>query len=110
MNKQNTEAVKITRTLPVYAAAGFCVTDCVNYKDPIGHADELVLDDVYTLAENIRQVPLIIDRQNTDYFVIADGSPTGKSGNRVFPDCAVTLMGNDLTGTSKNPPKSGLTG
>ncbi len=73
------------------------MTDGVNYKDPISHADELVLDDVYSLAESVRQVPLIIDRQNTDYFVIADGSPTGNSGNRVFPDCAVTLMGNDLT-------------
>lgn len=97
INIQNTGDEKSIRTLPVYAAAGFCVTDGVNYKDPIGHADELVLDDVYALAENSSQVPLVINRGNTEYFVIADGSPTGKHGNRLFPDCTVTLIGNDLT-------------
>ncbi len=94
---QKTTASRSVRTLPVYAATGFCVTDGVNLGDPVGDAEDLVLDDIYALAEDACQIALKIGRQNSEYFVIADGSSTGMQGNRVFADCAITLMGPDRT-------------
>ena len=97
MNLRKTGANKSVRTLPVYTATEFCVIDGVNLGDPVGDAEELVLDDIYALAEDARQAALMIDRHDPDHLIIAHGSPTGTSQNRLFPDCAITLMGPDLT-------------
>jgi len=85
------------QTLPVSRATDFCVTDGANLGDALSFADELMLDDTYTLANDAVQSLLTISQTDDTSFVIADGSATGKSGNRLHLDCVITLMGPDST-------------
>lgn len=85
------------QTLPVSRATDFCVTDGANLGDALSFADELMLDDTYTLANDAVQSLLTMSQTDDTSFVIADGSNTGKSGNRLHLDCVITLMGPDST-------------
>ena len=91
------------QSLPVYAANGFCVTDGANFGDPLADADDLMLDDTYTLNNKAQQIRLTF-AQTDDHsgtksggspFVIAKGTETGTVGNPLHLDCAITLMGPD---------------
>ena len=96
--KQNQVPVQ---TLPVYSANGFRVTDGANLGDPVADADELVLDDVYTLDSAAQQIRLTIaqpdDQSDSAPFTIADDTEAGTVGNQLHLDCAITLMGPDGT-------------
>ena len=97
MSNPNAEFKASRQTLPVYAATGLRVSDGVNFGDALADADELVLDDVYSLDEHASQMPLTIAQNGADKFTIAKGSNTGTSGNPLHLDCAITLMGPDGT-------------
>lgn len=83
------------QTLPVYAASGLRVTDGVNFGDQLSDAEELVLDDVYSLDEITDQIPLTITQDDSAQFTISKYSKTGAAGNPLHLDCAITLMGPD---------------
>ncbi len=87
------------QSLPVYAASGFCVTDGANFGDPLADADDLMLDDTYTLNNKAQQIRLTIaqtgDGSGSTPFVIAKGTEAGTVGNPLHLDCAITLMGPD---------------
>lgn len=95
MPKASQETQLPVQTLPVYAAAEFCVSNGVNLGDPLADADDLVLDDTYTLDGNARQLRLTIAQSGENSFVIADGSQAGTADNSLHLDCAITLMGPD---------------
>ena len=83
------------QTLPVFRATDFCVTDGANLGDALSYADELMLDDTYTLHEDATQTLLSISQSSDTAFVIAAGSGTGLVGNPLHLDCAITLMAPD---------------
>jgi hypothetical protein len=70
------------------------VTDGANAGDELSDAEELILDDIYTLSKNAIPPRLltIADTASTP-FEISDESDTGKPGNQLHLDCAITLMG-----------------
>lgn len=85
------------QTLPVFRATDFCVTDGANLGDALSFADELMLDDIYTLHEGAPQTLLAISQSDGTGFVIAAGSDIGTVGDPLHLDCAITLMGPDST-------------
>jgi len=95
MNNFHANFNAAVQTLPVYAAAGLRVTDGVNFGDQLADAEELVLDDVYSLDETASQIPLTITQNDSAQFTIAQCSKTGTTGNPLHLDCAITLMGPD---------------
>lgn len=86
-----------SRTLSILAAADFRVSEGVAEGEPMGFADELVLDDLYQLAPGSMRQVLILDCRDDDSFHIAPASPTGRPGNQVVIDSCVTLMEDDGT-------------
>jgi len=81
------------QNLPVFRATDFCVTDGANLDDALSFADELVLDDTYTLHDDAVQSMLAMSQTDDIAFVVADGSNAGTTGNRLHLDCVITLMG-----------------
>ena len=89
----NTGAVP-SQSLPVFLADDFRVHNGANFGDPISHADEIELDDVYQLENNAERARLAINvRDNA--ISIAEGSDLGHAGADVHLDCVVTLMAPD---------------
>lgn len=86
------------QSLPVYGAALFYVTDGVAEGDAVSFADELVLDDIYTLAETATRVPLALSVGTGDGALsVAQDSALGGVGNDIHLDCCLTLMAADGT-------------
>lgn len=84
----------MTRSLTTFAAEAFHVTEGVAQDEPMGFADELVMDDIYQLVPDSRATNLLlaIDEEGDGSFRVAPGSAAGKAGNPVVIDCCVTLM------------------
>lgn len=83
-----------TQVLPAYRAEAFRVTNGANFGDPISHADEIELADIYRLANDAARVHLSVAvHDNT--ITIAEGSEMGTVGADVHLDCVVTLMAPD---------------
>lgn len=97
MTQSSTTHHALTQTLPVFRASDFRVSDGANLDDALSFADELMLDDTYTLHNDAVQSMLAMSQTDDTTFVIAEGSDTGKLGNRLHLDCAITLMGPDST-------------
>lgn len=95
MSHPNTTHHAPIQTVPVFQTADFCVTDGANLGDALSFADELVLDDTYTLNETAAQSFLAINQSSDTAFTIAPGSGTGTIGNALHLDCAITLMAPD---------------
>ncbi len=87
----------LTQTLPVFRATDFRVSDGANLDDALSFADELMLDDTYTLLDDAAQSMLTLSQTDDTTFVVAEGSNIGTSGNRLHLDCAITLMEPDGT-------------
>ena len=96
----NKQAEHITQNLPVYMAADFTVTDGAGLGDPLSDADDLILDDTYSLKPRSRQYSLAVFQDQTMQnapFIISENSAIGTAGNHIYLDCTITLMGPDGT-------------
>lgn len=80
--------------LPVYPAAAFTVSHGANLGDALSDADELELDDIYTLAHDIEPLRLGL-LPGEDGYTVAPGSDAGTEGAPLHLDCALTLMSPD---------------
>lgn len=92
MTTPSTENHAPSQTLPVYLGADFCAIDGANMGDTLSYADELMLDDTYTLSETAAQTFLTLSLSDDGNFTITKGSNAGSVGNLLHLDCAVTLM------------------
>lgn len=76
-------------SVDVFAASDLLVVDGVLLGETLGHADELVMDDVYALRDGARAAPL-------DLVVTPDGlQRAGAQPQAVHLDCCLTLMAPD---------------
>ena len=83
----------LTQTLLVHPARDLSVSVGVAEGDMLSFADELVMDDVYRLADNAERCGLTIEiAPRGESFVVARESDTGTPGNKLHFDCCVTLM------------------
>lgn len=81
------------QVLSVLSAEDFRVSEGVARGEPMGFADELVMDDIYELAPGAHRRPLRVSvADDPRSFRIEPGGSTGKTGNLVVLDCCVTLM------------------
>ena len=78
------------QTIPVYQADSFKVVHGANLGDTMFFADELMLDDVYTLKKCPRAVCCLILSDDGPHF--GTNGDTGTEGNVLFLDSRVTLM------------------
>ncbi|PIE11458.1 MAG: hypothetical protein CSA72_04920 [Rhodobacterales bacterium] len=86
------------QTLKVYPGSALRVSEGVARGDAISFADELVMDDYYTLSQGAERETLHValgPRLKT--FRIQDQSPIGHPGNGVVLDSCITLMDNSGT-------------
>ncbi|MCR8826485.1 Hint domain-containing protein [Pseudosulfitobacter koreensis] len=81
-------------SVPVYAARMFTAIDGANMGDALSFAEELELDDVYTLSQMADPQQLAIQVLEDGYEIAAE-SPTGTPGAALHLDCALTLMSPD---------------
>ncbi|MEL7132253.1 MAG: hypothetical protein AAGK77_07565, partial [Pseudomonadota bacterium] len=82
-------------SMPVYRADSFVVSEGANLGDPLTCADDLMLDDVYTLAPAAQPLRLALHTQDTEYLTVADGGDCSAAGAVIHLDCALTLMSPD---------------
>jgi hypothetical protein len=87
----------LTQTILVFPARAFTVTDGVAEGDAISFADELVMDDIYQLANDAKRLRLALTMpvRNGDTARIAPSSAHGQPGNALHFDCCITLMAPD---------------
>ena len=81
--------------IPVYLAEDFPVSWGANLGDPLSHADELELDDIYTLAGDAARHRLAIAAQGDGSFEVAAGSEVGREAAPLHLDCTISLMSPD---------------
>ena len=84
-----------TQNLPVFQAEAFVVSEGANLGDPIGCADDLMLDDVYRLSAAAETDRLTLNVLDDTHFTVAESSVRGQPGNSVHLDCAATFMSPD---------------
>lgn len=83
------------QNVPVYSADDFRVSFGANLGDAISHMDDLVADDIYTLAKDATRQRLAICATQAGHFRVAQGTETGTPGGALHLDCAVQLMSPD---------------
>lgn len=83
------------QSLPVYRAESFVVTHGANLGDPLSHADELMLDDVYQLSLTAIPEHLTLNTSAHAVLTVAPDSTVGQTGATIHLDCALTLMSPD---------------
>lgn len=83
------------QSLPVYRADTFVVTQGANLGDPLSHAAELMLDDVYHLTLSAVLERLTLHATDETHLTIAEDSALGAAGAAIHLDCALTLMSPD---------------
>jgi hypothetical protein len=89
-------APRAVQTLPVYRCHDFRVISGVAEGDALSFADELVLDDIYALAQGARRDRLTVTMgADPRSLAVAPGCVTGAAGNAVALDCCLTFMGED---------------
>lgn len=79
------------QTIPVYQADSFKVVHGANLGDTMSFADELMLDDVYTLKKVSprRKLPAILSDNGLN---VGTNGDVGSAGNALYLDSCVTLM------------------
>ncbi|MEP4880992.1 MAG: Hint domain-containing protein [Tateyamaria sp.] len=88
-------AIGPTQNLPVFQAEGFRVRQGANLGDPLSHADDLMLDDVYVLGADAVSQPLTLQATAAAHLNVAAHSDLGQTGAEVHLDCTITLMSPD---------------
>lgn len=83
------------QSIPVLRADDLRVTTGANLGDGLGVLDELVLDDVYTLAPGAARDRLSLIAHSDGLFEIGPDSALGQPGATVHLDCAVDFMSPD---------------
>ncbi|MFC3117996.1 Hint domain-containing protein [Jhaorihella thermophila] len=83
------------QNISVYPADAFCVVAGANLGDGLSGAEDLVLDDLYRLRDDAHRRRLALEPLGDTTFRVARGSETGKPGDLVHLDCAITLMSPD---------------
>lgn len=87
-----------TQTLFVHLARDITVIEGVAEGDPVTFADDLVMDDIYTLAPAAGRARLaLISPSGEAVFQVTEGSDLGRLGNPLHLDCCLTLMAPDGT-------------
>lgn len=91
------QSVPVThiRDLPVYMASDFKVLQGANVGDDLADADELCLDDVYSLAMDARESNITVTETQSGPFLVSPNSLVGTAGFQLHLDCAITLMSQD---------------
>jgi len=77
--------------LPVYPADALEVTNGANLGDPLSFADEIVPDDIYTLAPDAAPVRLALMARD-EGFAVGPGSQVGTEGSALHLDSTLTFM------------------
>lgn len=81
------------QALPLIRAEDFRARSGVNEGEALSFADELILDDVYSLRRSHRRDTMMVGLgPRLQNLRVQPGSAMGKSGNAVHLDCCVTLM------------------
>ena len=80
------------QNIPVYRADDFRVICGANLGDAIAPLDDLMADDVYTLAHNAARQRLALHTTSQGRFLVAEASELGTQGAALHLDCAVELM------------------
>ncbi|MEO0359404.1 MAG: Hint domain-containing protein, partial [Pseudomonadota bacterium] len=84
------------QTLLAFDARKLRVTEGANFGDTLSFADELILDDIYTLAKASDMVRLSMAmRPGADHFSLTAETELGSPGADLYLDCCVTLMAQD---------------
>lgn len=84
--------------LPVYRASALTVTDGVSRGEALSFADEIVLDDSYTLHMDApREILSVTLGPRLRTFRVAENSAVGTADHAIHLDCSITLMGEDST-------------
>ncbi|WP_425098257.1 Hint domain-containing protein [Tropicibacter sp. S64] len=81
-----------SQTLTVLRGEHLRVANGANLGDPLGFADELVLEDIYRLSPIAHPMPLALSRAARSPFTIAGTSETGTPGAALHLDCLLTFM------------------
>ncbi|MEH6836156.1 MULTISPECIES: Hint domain-containing protein [Falsihalocynthiibacter] len=80
------------RDLPVYLASEFKVFHGANLGDDLADADDLCLDDIYSLAMDARESNITVTESQSGPFIVSQTSLVGTAGFQLHLDCAITLM------------------
>ncbi|MEO0865270.1 MAG: Hint domain-containing protein, partial [Pseudomonadota bacterium] len=89
------DAPHAAHNLPVLRAEDVRVTDGANIGDVLSCGDELLLDDIYTLASGAEPFRLSLHVTDQAHMTVAEGSAIGVRGATIHLDCAITLMPTD---------------
>lgn len=84
------------QSLTIFPAEAFRVSDGVAEGDGLSFADELVMDDIYSLSPTAERKRLALaPGTGSAQFSVAQGSEVGVSGNPIHLDSCITLMAPD---------------
>lgn len=90
MNDMSTP--KLCQNAPVYRADTFRVSNGANLGDSISFAEEMVLDDIYSVTAHPKLETLRFEQRDLPPFFIAGDSDLGQAGAALHIDCCVTFM------------------
>ncbi len=82
-------------SVPVYRAADLRVSDGANLGDILTLADDIVLNDIYTLLDNAAPVRLGLNADPDGALHVAANTETDMPGTEVLVDSCLTLMSPD---------------
>lgn len=92
MSSQITHSALPSQRLPVYRAETLVVSDGANLGDALSFAQELVPDDIYTLASKAEPISLSLRTDGEGGYFVANDTTVGTTGARVHLDCVATFM------------------
>ncbi len=95
IEKPVTQPISPVQNIPVYRADALRVSLGAHLGDAISYMDDLVADDVYSLAPGATRQRLAFRATPDGAFRLAEGSELGSMGAHLHLDCAVQLMSPD---------------
>lgn len=88
----NTDSFRPAQSIGVFRAEHLRVVNGANLGDAMSFADELMLDDIYSLSPIAAQARLSLIPNAEPPFRIASDTEVGTPGADLYLDCCVTLM------------------
>lgn len=83
---------KTLRDFPVYLSADFKAIDGANIGDGLSDAEELCLDDVYSLSLNAKRQKITVQETDKGPFLVTEEGDVGSDGHHLHLDSSITLM------------------